>query len=267
MSKALADRRPKQPPPPPAVVVRELASIEHALGGRAALVAALSHAPKSKDLDYVLGLIGDPANDGVSLAVVCQMGGITSGELITAYRTGEIHRAQALATQKIGAALPGVVADTMRRAAPHEGTCDRCKGLGQVVPKQTKANPNPEPEDCPACEGKGRRDYEGDLEHKKLALEIGQMTSKGGGLAIQVNNNSQQNVFTGGSVGGALEKMQEATDRILYGDDPLARGPELGPAVVEAEVVEEAVEPAEPAARLEDDWQGKPFFGEDCSYE
>lgn len=219
------------PRAPAALVTASLASIEHAIGGREALVAALLHAPKTKDVEYVVGLLGDPMRKGDSLAVLCVAGGITPGELLAAYKAGEINRAQALSAYEVGKALPEVVRDTMRLAATYEDDCLACQGLGQVTPEPTSEQPNPEPVDCPQCQGGGRLRYDGDLEHKKLALGLGKLLEKGGGINLQVNQ--QQNSFHGGVAGGALEAMQAATDRVLYGDG-----------VIEVEAV--PVPPAEP---------------------
>ncbi len=230
-------------PQPPALVTSSLAKIEQAIGGREALVAALAHAPK--DFDYVVGLIGNPQRAHSSLADLCAMGGIRAGELIEAYKAGEINRAQALALSKVGERLAEVAEDVMRLSIPHEITCSACYGEGQVTPQPTKKVPDPQPETCGVCRGTGILVKEGDVEHKKLALDLGKLLPKGAGMSISM----QQNVanFTGSSAGGALEQMQAATDAILYGDGVMP--PE---AVVEAEVLE--VE-QEDTAVIEGDWR------------
>jgi hypothetical protein len=197
------------------LVAAELAQLERALGGRSAIIAALSHAPKSADLDYVLGLVADPLNTEESLAAICAQGGITAGELLDAYRQGILLKGQVLAAKAIAEELPGVAADTMLKARPHEDTCTGCQGLGTVVPEPTKKDPNPAPKTCPVCRGTGKLLYPGDLEHKKLALELGKLTSKGGGIVV---DNRQAHLHTGGeAAGGTLEALQRATDQILYG--------------------------------------------------
>lgn len=229
-TKALA-RRSATPAP---LVVQALQSLEEAVGGRAALVAALSQAPKTRDLEYVLGLLGDPDNQTVSLATLCASGGITAGELMTAYKDGVIQLAQVKASTVISQGLPGVVADTMKLAAPYEGVCYSCRGTGTYVPEPDDDEPNPSPGPCPTCQASGRLIYAGDLEHKKLALEIGRLTSKGAGVNVQVHQ--QANTFVGGAAGGALELLQAATDRLLYGGGAASGGPAEPDGAVEGEL-------------------------------
>jgi hypothetical protein len=181
------------------------------------------------------------------------MGGITAGELIDAYKAGVIAAAQALASQRIGAGLPGVVDDTLRLAVPHEGTCPDCRGTGSITPEPTKKVPNPGPEPCEACAGTGRLTYPGDLDHKKLSLEMGKLLVKGPGLTVAVTQNT--GVFLG--AGGALEKLQAATDRLLYGEG--AGGPPPVTVEVQDAVLSEKAEGAlglDPDAPcLEGDWR------------
>lgn len=214
-ARGLARRPHSRTVAPPAFVTTSLARLEEQMGGREALVAALAHAPRTTDVDYVLGLLGDPGHAKHTLAYLCAMGGITAGELLDAYKAGELNRAQVLSTRIIGQSLPATVADTMLKSAPYEATCYRCRGTASYVPEPTKEVPNPPPGPCDVCQGTGVLVVDGDLEHKKLALELGQMTAKSGGINLQVN---QQSTTFVGTVAGSLERTQAATDRILYGD-------------------------------------------------
>jgi len=201
----------------PAQVSASLADLEKAIGGRPALIAALLHAPKSSNIEYLLGIIAQPrmlAEGGrhqgdQALADLCAQGGITPGELIEAYKAGEINRAQALAVHQVGQRLEAVAADTMRMALP------RTNAEGDLI--------------------------DGDFKHKELALEMGKLLQKGGGVNVQVN---QQVGILGASAGGSLERMQAATDAILYGEEVV---PPV--AAVDAEVLEE-----EDAPVIEGDW-------------
>src|SRR5258708_2490884 len=194
-----------------------LVLIERTLGGRAALVAALTHAPASAHMEFILGLIGDPEQARTPLGQLCAQGGVTPGELLGAWRSGEILRGHVLATKQVVAALPGVVADVLKRAAPYEDTCSSCLGLGRVTPEPTRAVPNPEAIPCPACLGSGALTYEADLDRAKLALDLAQLTQRAG-PAVQLNLNQQQAHFHGASAGGTLKPLMAASDKILSGD-------------------------------------------------
>ena len=233
---------------PAPLVAASLSVIESRVGGRSALVAALAYAPKSADLQYILGLIGDPRRARTPLAELCAAGGVTAGELLEAYKHGELNRAQALATQKIAERLADVAADTMRLSIPHEVTCSLCRGTGTFTPEPSKKQPNPKPGPCLPCDGTGIIVEDGDLEHKKLALDLGKLLPKGGGMSVAV----QTNVGVGGAAsGGTLESLQMATDQLLYGD--------AVPSPVEMEVPEDTMEgevlESAPEASLEGDWR------------
>lgn len=238
---------------PPPLLEASLARVEWTLGGRDTIIAALNHAPKSRDLAYLCGVIGDPAQANRPLARICAEAGITGGELLSAVRAGMVAAGGLFATKQVMDGLPAVVADVMLTAAPHEGTCGSCQGLGQVTPEPTKKVPNPEPKSCPVCTGTGRLLYPADTEKVKIALDLAQLTSKSGGVNVLVDQ--RQAHLHGESAGGTLEQLMAASDRLLYGEDlPLSRPdmadmqdmPEVDIDTVDAEVLPEAPEPPEP---------------------
>jgi hypothetical protein len=229
---------PRQPLAVPSTLEEQsLKAIEKMLGGREGLVAALSHAPKSRDLEYLLGLIGDPTNAKVPLGYLCAQGGVTPGELLSAWRSGEILRGHVIATQLTTAALPAVVGDMLKLSAPYEATCGGCQGTGTVVPEPTKKKPNPEPETCPACGGGGRLTYPADLERVKLTLELAQLTTKGGGTSLNLDQRQVHLHGSGGSAGGTLEALMAASDAVLYGESSLPEAAEPIPpaSIIDAE--------------------------------
>ena len=110
-----------------------------------------------------------------------------------------------------------VVADVMHRSKPHEVTCTDCAGVGQVTPEPTRKHPNPSPAPCESCRGAGRRLCQPDLDRQKVALELGQLLTKSGGI-----NLSQQTLIAAPSNGkpvglgpGALVALQQAVGEIL----------------------------------------------------
>jgi hypothetical protein len=215
----------------PPTVIRELEQIEADLGGRQALVGLLTLAPLTPDLRYVLGLLGDPLHADRTLAAICARGNILPGDLLKHLGAAALMRGQTLAKQAIGNGIPAVVGDVMRKAAPYTLPCGRCVGTGSITPDPTPDEPNPTHGPCPHCLGGGSLLYQPELETQKLAIEMAALIQKGGGLNIAL----QQNQITqgGGAGGGALEKLQALTDKILYGEV----------AAVDGEIVDPSAEP------------------------
>lgn len=197
-------------------VIESLEAIERDLGGRRALIGLLVIAPLTLDLRYVLGLLGDPAHQQVSLAEICARGNILPGDLLRHLSAAALQRGKVLASQRIGDGIAAVADDIMRRAAPYEAPCNGgCAGTGTLTPDPTSAAPNPSPEPCEACRGTGKLVYSPDLERQKLAVEMAQLLPKSGGIQI-----AQINAPAGGSPGGGtgpLESIQRLTDQLLYG--------------------------------------------------
>jgi hypothetical protein len=192
----------------------ELDRLELEFGGRQALVQALTFAKQTKDVRYLLGLIADPDHNARNLAEICQMGRILPGELIAALASGSELRSQLLAKRHIAERLPTVVHEVMHKAADYEDTCTECLGTGKITADPTKSEPNPSPQDCGVCRGGGKLTFPADTTCRDLALEMGGLTGKGGG--VQVNTSVQVATFGGGSYEG-YERMQEAMDRVLFG--------------------------------------------------
>lgn len=201
----------------PAQAAAELAALERELGGRQALITALTYAPPHKDIRYMLGLLGDPDNAQVSLADLCYAGRIMPGQLVDALAKGSELRARLLATQLVHRRLPDVVGDVMLKAAPYEDICPQCQGLGTTVADPTPDQPNPAQEMCPGCLGHGRLRYDADGTCRELALEMGGLIGKSGG-GVQIVNTQQTLVASGGG-GAGLEAFQELLDAVLFGQD------------------------------------------------
>jgi hypothetical protein len=159
---------------------------------------------------------------------------------MSAWKSGEILRGHVLATKQIVAALPAVVKDVLKLAAPYEDTCTACGGVGQVTPEPTKKKPNPEPQTCPACHGGGVLSYPADFARVEKVLEMAQLTSKKGGVEINLDQRQAHLHAGGGAAGGTLEALMAASDRILYGE------PDVGLPLTSEEVVDaEVVPPAD----------------------
>lgn len=196
-------------------VEKALQQIETDLGGRGELIGILSMAPLNPDLQYVLGLLGDPQHQSKSLAQICAIGNILPGDLLKHLSSAALLKGKVLASAEIGRGIQAVAKDVMQRAAPYEAACHTCLGVGKVTADPTPAIQNPSPQPCQVCNGTGRLLYTPDLERQKLAVELAQLVQKGGGINIAQINNGAGAQGEGGRT-GLLEDLQKATDRILY---------------------------------------------------
>jgi hypothetical protein len=216
-----------------------------ALGGREALIDALAVANESPDVEKIVNLLLDPRFESFSLRRLCAQAGLTVADLFAAYKKAAIARAHLQAVPLIAQKLIGVVDDVMTRAQPYEIPCTQCGGVGKVTPEPTKDQPNPEPQPCEPCRGGGVLLALPDLDRQKLALELGQLVTKGGGFALQVNQQNLNLPAAGSSAPGALEQLQQAVGDLLFSS---ATGGVAGEpdATIEAEVLPPTEEPAAP---------------------
>lgn len=213
----------------PALVIAELQQIEVSLGGRGQIIGLLTLAPLTADLRYLLGVLGDPQNQSVPLADLCAASNILPGTLLDHLATAALLRGKVAAQQKIGEGIAAVAEDVMKRAAPYEDACHTCQGIGTLTPEPTPTIPNPSPLPCEICRGTGRLLYRPDLERQKLAIEMAQLLPKSAGIQIAMQQNN--GTGGGGSGGGVLDRLQEISDRVLYGQESDQGG------AVEAEVL------------------------------
>lgn len=205
------------------VVKDALQAIDHLekeLGGRSGVRAALALAPLTRDVQYFLGLLGDPDNDRLSLLELCRQADLRPGVVLDLVRQGLTAGSGVLAQYYIAKRTPAVVQDVMEKAAPYEDTCPPCQGTGSYTPDPTPDRPNPSPEPCQACRGGGRLAFPADPDARKLALDLAGLLPKGGGISI---TNQQVALASGGSAHG-LERFQEAMDAVLFGDAPTPPG-------------------------------------------
>lgn len=197
-----------------------------AVGGRDALADTLAVAgPGGGDIARITALLLDPRYAHWGLPRLCSMVGLTVAELFAAYRKALLTRAHLQATHTIAAKLPAVVTDVMDKALPVPIPCEVCGGRGQTdqVP-------------CWRCTGTGRVLSEPTVERHKLALELGQLLEKKGGLVVQQNNLAATVTAT---APGSLEQLQQAVGDLLFG------GSERGRAAGRASDVVAEAPPAE----------------------
>lgn len=182
-----------------------------AVGGRDKLADTLAVAGSgSAEIERVTTLLLDPRYKAWGLARLCTTVGITVAELFACYRKAMIVRAQIEATVHVAAALPAVARDVMDKALPTPLVCGLCQGTGTVTPVEPGQPRLP----CPLCKGSGTVLSEPTVERHKLALELGQLLEKKGGLLIQQNNVAANLAGTGA---GSLEQLQQAVGDVLFG--------------------------------------------------
>lgn len=238
MSRALAKR---EQTPLALNARKELERLEQDFGGRQNLVQALTFGKMTKDVRYLLGLLGDPDNDRRPLADICHDGRILPGELVAALASGTDLRSQLLSKQRIAARIPAVVGEVMQKATEYEDDCGDCQGVGKTTADPSDAEPNPSPQTCTTCRGTGRLLFPADGKCRDLALEMAGLTGQGGG--VHVNTSVQVAAFAGnGSSYEGFERLQEAMDVVLFGAGAVPGGSDPAEPAVDAEVV-----PPEPA--------------------
>ena len=103
----------------PKAIRDDIKAFEDLIGGRKALIEALSTADSSEDVRAVLDVIADPKYDETSLAVVCAQAGVSPGQLFAAFKAAAIVRGQILGSLSAAKAAPAVVEYIAAAAVPH----------------------------------------------------------------------------------------------------------------------------------------------------
>lgn len=215
--------------PIPSAVHESLYAFEQAIGGRQAIIEALSAGDSSEEVAQVLTILADPRCDRWSLARVCREGKITPGQLMHALEVAALARGRVLALAEAARQVPAITREVLSEAVPHEIPCESCNGTGQQVKAPTQRDPSPKPYTCPSCMGVGKLRRSGDFDRQKLALELTQLLPKANGVQVQTN----VQVNTPAQAGlGSLAQLHQAVGEVLWGDPKPA-------AVVEATVVQE----------------------------
>jgi hypothetical protein len=194
------------------------------VGGRDQLIDVLSVAATAPEIDRLVNALLDPRFARTSLRRLCTLAGLTVADLFAAYRKALIARAHIEASHTIAAKLPPIVDDVMTRATPQPIACTVCKATGRrriggaLVP-------------CAVCGGRGVVASEPDLDRQKLALELGQLTQKGGGgffiQQTQIANATAATLAAGG--GGMLEQLQQVVGELLFHPSPRGESPMTDP--------------------------------------
>jgi hypothetical protein len=175
-----------------------------ALGGREKLADALAVAGSGSEVERMTTLLLDPRYAQWGLARLCRTVGLTVADLFAAYRKAAVARSHIESTHLIAGKLPAVVDDVMTRAVPQRQVCPKCLGT-------SAAGQGP----CLTCQSTGVVQSEPELDRQKLALELGHLLEKKGGLIVQQNNLAQTTL--GATAPGSLETLQQAVGDLLFG--------------------------------------------------
>ena len=185
-----------------------LDALETAMGGRATLVDVVLHAPTHTGLDRVVALLADPRNDARALSLLCREASISVGELLEAYKQGRLARAQVHAIDLVATHLPAVVEDLLLRAQPHTVDCGKCHGTGTMTGEDAPPAP------CDACAATGKRTILPDLDRQKVALDLAQMSPKGKGPVVVVNQHAAPSMDASPE---GFDILLQMADRVLHG--------------------------------------------------
>jgi len=212
-----------------------LRAFEVGVGGRAKLVETLQYATLTDEQSLIVGMIADPQNDRKALGTICRSAKINFGQLLQLFKDAGFIRAQLAAFEQVWNGLPRVAGDVMMRAVPHSVECQACLGTKVVTIKVKGADGKKIDQEVPCrfCKGTGQITVIPDLEHQKVALEIGGLLKKGGAIQVGVQVNNQ-----GALVGpDDMKDFRGASDKLLY--PARRRGEEETGDTVDAELVEE----------------------------
>lgn len=233
--------------------VRELGRNNDAAGSQIFQSLVSMAAVSDERLDHLLAAFALPEAADLTVGEVVAGIGLRPGEILKIVRDAALSVAQARSIAQLAEHLPQITLDVATRAQVHYLPCTACGATGQVTPKKTKEDPNPQPETCDACRGNKVIRNEASLEHQTLALDMGKLLPKSAGTNVAIVNNNGGAAVTATS--GVFSSLVRATDRILHGDG-LSRGraaPAAEPAV-DAVVLDS--QPSDPREEPEDDHPG-----------
>lgn len=189
---------------------------EEAHGGRAGLIDTLSLAQLDKKQEHFLNLLSDPIRERDNLATIARDAGLVPSQILALFREASFAKAHAISLAQLTESVPAIVGDLTAKALDAVISCPECLGTGNGIGT----------EECDKCKGRGEVMRIGDLDHKKIALEIGGLLKKGGGVNVQV----QQNNVTATAPGGFFSRFVKSSDADAYN---------IAADVIEAEEVKE----------------------------
>lgn len=161
-----------------------LDKFEDSIGGREHLIDTLSLANLDKKQEHFLRLLCDPARQRDSLVTIARDCGLLPVHVLDLFRHASFAKAHALSMGHVSEALPSVVKDMAEKSVDATIECPNCMGE-QYIADGVK---------CPVCNARGKIFRPSDLDRQKVMLEVGGILRKGPGVAVQVNNQVNNNV-------------------------------------------------------------------------
>lgn len=195
--------------------------------GRERFLAALCLTSHTDDrLDHLLTLVEDPTYPSRSIGELAVAVGFRPGELIKIIKDTALLVATAQSFQTIADHLPAITLDAVTRAQNHLEACAACDATGSITPDPTTEQPNPSPEKCKACRGRGQIFVAADADRQDRIFEMAKLLPKGGtntNIGIGVNTAKDQAGTSVAAFGSLFTQLVAATDRIQHPDRSPAR--------------------------------------------
>jgi hypothetical protein len=172
------------------------------MGGRDAMVDILALAPLDKKQEHFLRLLADPMRSGDSLATIVRDAGLLPNQVLSLFREASFTKAHIISMGQLAERVPAIVKDLADKSLDAVIECPDC--LGTLEGDHGEA--------CMTCHGRGTVMRPGDLDHKKVALELGGLLKKGPGAVVNV----QQNNIATTAPGGYFSRFVKSTDADAY---------------------------------------------------
>ena len=212
--------------------------------GRERFLAALCLTSHTDDrLDQLLTLVEDPTYSVRSVGEIAVAVGVRPGELIKIIKDTSLLVATAQSFQTIADHLPAITLDAVTRAQNHYETCQACEGTGSITPDPTTEKPNPSPEKCKPCRGRGQILIPASTDRQDVIFEMAKLLPKGGnstniGVGVNIDKGGKETSVA--AFGSLFTQLVAATDRIQHPDRTPQRPapPHPGSSAIDAEVID-----------------------------
>lgn len=153
----MATKKPKSPPRKDPVMNRFADTL-----GQDEMVGALSSSTDERVL-RLAEMMTDPAYSRFTLGKLCERVGLSSIDLLDAFRKYKID----MGIIEMSRRAPGIMEDVAEDAKSRMEACKKCHGTGAVKDKSTE-----EMSRCPHCAGEGRVRVPGDYRARRLFFKV-----------------------------------------------------------------------------------------------